>query len=144
MARLDFKDFEDLDAVFSHLAEIPASVKKDALKAMGTIAAAQIKRSGESMGVRDPDSDVHILDTIKMNKPSTTKSGGYLDITFQGKRTRSGRQTRNAEIAFVNEYGKRKQKARPFTGAAMEQSADKIANAGAEILWDHVEQEFSK
>ena len=71
-------------------------------------------------------------------------AGGYADVTFSGSRTRSGKSTRNAEIAFINEYGKRSQQARPFVGQAMEQNADAIANAGAEVLLEWTEKEFAK
>lgn len=142
MARLEMEGFADLDAVFARISEFPDDVKGKALNAMGSVAAAQIKRSGESMQVRDQESSEHILDKITMTKPKTDPNGGYLDINFSGSRTRSGKRTRNAEIAFVNEYGKRSQQARPFIGTAMSQQAQKIAEPGAEILWDYIEKNF--
>lgn len=144
MARLELEGFEEFDKVFSPIAQIPDPVKAKALEAMAKVASPQIKRSGESMGVRDPDSQVHILDQLKLSKPKTDDSGGYLDINFSGTRTRGNTKTRNAEIAYVNEYGKRGQQARPFIGTAMTQFADKIAEAGADVLWDYIEREFEK
>lgn len=144
MAKLELEGFAELDGVFDHLAQVPKPVKEQALKAMADVAAPQIKRSGEAMGVRDDESSAHILDNIKLAKPKTDDSGGYLDINFTGTRTRGRTKTRNAEIAFVNEYGKRNQRARPFIGTAMEQHADKIAAAGADVLWDYIERTFEK
>lgn len=144
MARLELEGFAELDSAFAHIANIPKPVKEKALQAMANVAAPQIKRSGESMGVRDRESSEHILDSIKLNKPTTNDDGGHLDITFTGRRTRGNTTTRNAEIAFVNEYGKRNQQARPFIGTAMNQYAAKIAEAGADILWDYIEREFEK
>ena len=144
MATLELTGFDDLADAFRRISEIPFDVTADALDAMAAVAADQIRSTGESMGVRDPESDVHILDKITHTRPKKTDSGGYADVTFSGSRTRSGISTRNAEIAFVNEYGKRSQQARPFVGQAMEQNADAIANAGAEVLLEWTEKEFAK
>ena len=94
------------------------------------------------MGVRDPESDIHILDKIKPAKAKKTETGGEQRITFSGTRSRHKTRTRNAEIAFINEYGKRGQKARPFIGTAMTQNEDKI-NAPAEtVIGDWIESNF--
>lgn len=142
MARLEIQGMEDLQAAFDRISEIPASVTTKALTDMAAIAAAEIKLSGESMGVRDPESSVHILDTIKAGKPKIAPEGGYADITFSGTRTRGRKRVRNAEIAFVNEYGKRNQSARPFVGKAMNGNDEKIAAAGGEVLGDWLDQSF--
>lgn len=146
MAKLELDGFDDLLDAFARIGDVPGEVLDKTLTAMETVAADKIKASGESMGVRDQDpmDTVHILDKVKMNRPKRTDTGGYADVTFSGSRTRSGINTRNAEIAFVNEYGKRSQQARPFVGQAMEQNADAIANAGAEVLLDWTEKEFAK
>lgn len=144
MAKLDLSGFDDLVKAFDNISNVPEETQMRALTAMEKIAAEKIRESGEHYGVRDPESSVHVLDSIKMNKPKKTSTGGYADITFSGFRTRSGRQTRQAEIAFINEYGKRSQQARPFVGEAMNKNADAIAKAGAEIILDWTEKTFSK
>ena len=103
---------------------------------MAEVAEAAVKRSGETLGVRDPESNVHILDHITHSKPKKTETGGYSDVTFSGSRTRGRTKTRNAEIAFINEYGKRGQPARPFIATAAEQYADQIAEPGEKIVAD--------
>ena len=60
MATLDLRGFDDLNEAFNRIADIPPAVTSKALSAMGTVAAKEIKNSGESMGVRYPESDVHI------------------------------------------------------------------------------------
>lgn len=142
--RLDVRGFDGLIDAFEHLMDVPDSVVEDALTVMETIAAKEIRTSGENYGVRDPESSVHVLDKIKVNKPKRTKEGGYADVTFSGTRTRNGKQTRNAEIAFINEYGKRNQQARPFVGEAMNKNAEKIVQAGANVIGEWMEKEFSK
>lgn len=142
MAKLDLSGFDDLVKAFDNISNVPEETQMRALTAMEKIAAEKIRESGEHYGVRDPESSVHVLDSIKMNKPKKTITGGYADITFSGSRTRSGRQTRQAEIAFINEYGKRSQQARPFVGEAMNKNADAIAKAGADIILDWTENKF--
>ena len=127
MARLDLFGFDDLQAAYNRISDIPESVTEEALDKMAEVAEKEIRRTGESMGVRDPESDVHILDKIKRGKAKKMSDGGYLDITFSGSRTRNGITTRNAEIAFVNEYGKQGQAARPFIGLAMNQNETKVS-----------------
>ena len=144
MASFELYGFEDLQDAISRIADIPWEVKTEALDAMAGVAAEKIRSTGESMGVRDPESNTHILDHIVRTKPKQTDSGGYADITFRGTRTRNGITTRNAEIAFVNEYGKRGQRARPFVGQAMTQNENAIQEAGAKIIGDWIENEFSR
>ena len=144
MARLDIEGMDELNAAFGRIQDVPQSVTGKALNDMAAIAAAAIKRSGESMGVRDPESSVHILDKITTAKPKFTAAGGYQDITFSGSRRRGSKSTPNAEIAFINEYGKRGQPARPFMGRAMTENEAKIADAGGEVLGDWIEKEFNR
>lgn len=144
MATLEIEGFDELNEALRRIGTIPEAVTVKALDAMAQVAAAKIKASGESMGVRDPESSVHVLDVIKPTKAKKTPEGGYEDITFSGTRRRSGKRVRNAEIAFVNEYGTRNQRARPFIGQAMTQNEAAIAAPGAEIIGDWIEHEFSK
>ena len=142
MATLELQGFDDLEDAFRRISEIPFDVTAEALDAMAAVAADAIRSTGESMGVRDPESDVHILDKIKRGKAKKTDDGGYADITFAGSRTRNGRTTRNAEIAFVNEYGKRGQAARPFIGLAMTQNEKTIQDPAEEVIGDWIEKTF--
>ena len=143
MASLELQGFDSLEDAFSRIADIPFSVTEEALDGMAEVAMAKIKSSGESMGVRDPESDTHILDKIKRNKAKKTDSGGFETITFAGSRTRgNGTKTRNAEIAFVNEYGKRNQPARPFIGRAVTEYEDEIYAPAEKTVGDWIENEF--
>ena len=144
MAKLELYGFEDLDAAFARIADIPFEVTEDALDAMAEVAVDKIRSTGESMGVRDPESDVHILDKIKRLKAKETQEGGYENITFEGSRTRDNTKTRNAEIAFVNEYGKRTQPARPFIRQALSAHEDEIYAPGEKIVGDWIEDEWAK
>lgn len=144
MSDLELSGFDELNDAFRRISNIPFTVTAEALAQMANVAADKIKSTGESMGIRDPESDVHILDKIKPAKPKQTPGGGRCAITFSGTRTRNGRKTRNAEIAFIQEYGKRGQDARPFVRTAMAGNEAAIAKPGEEIIGDWIEREFSK
>ena len=144
MASFEFSGFDELSEALERISQPPEEIKAEALTAMAQVAAGKIKARGESLGVRDPESDVHILDSIKVNKPKLTKDGGSCLITFSGTRLRGGKRVRNAETAFVNEYGNRKQDGRPFVGLAMTQNEPAIVEPGAEILGDWIEKSFKE
>ena len=144
MASFELYGFDDLNDALRKISDIPDRVIFDALDDMAEVAEAKIKSQGETMGVRDPESDVHILDKIKRGKAKKMSDGGYLDITFSGSRTRNGITTRNAEIAFVNEYGKRSQPARPFIGTALAQNEQAITDPAEKIIGDWIETEYMK
>ena len=142
MARLEFDGLDELNKAFGRIKAIPQEVTSRALASMADIAAKEIRLSGESMGVYDPESETHILDKITTTKPKLTPEGGYQDITFSGTRVRGNKRVRNAEIAFINEYGKRNQPARPFIGKAMTANDKKMADAAADVLGDWLEKIF--
>lgn len=144
MASFEFSGFDDLDDALHRLGQPPDEIKSQALTAMAQVAAGKIKSQGEALGVRDPESDVHILDTIKVNKPKLNENGGVCTITFKGSRRRGRKRVRNAEIAFVNEYGSRHQSARPFIGQALTQNEKAIVDPGAEIIGDWIEKTFKE
>ena len=144
MARLEITGLDELNAALARLGQPPDDVKAKALTEMAQVAAGKIKRQGEALGVRDPESSEHILDKIKVNKPKLNADGGYCTITFAGTRPRGRKRVRNAEIAFVNEYGSRKQKARPFIGQAITQGEKAIIDPGAEIIGDWIEKTFTE
>ena len=144
MATLELQGFEDLEDAMRRIAEIPFPVTEEALDAMAAVAKDAVKTQGEAMGVRDPESTVHILDKITTTKAKITDSGGYEDVTFSGSRLRGNTRTRNAEIAFLNEYGKRGQPARPFIGTAMTKNENAIAEPGEKVIGDWIEKEFTR
>lgn len=140
MAELILDGLSAVDEMFAELSDIPWDVTSEALDAMASVAERKVRSSGESMGVRDPESRVHILDKITHTKPKRTESGGISDVTFSGSRTRARTRTRNAEIAFINDSGKRGQQARPFIRQAAEQGGDEITAPGEKIIGDWFEK----
>lgn len=144
MARFSCSGFDELNNVYHELKDIPQDVTGKMLETMGSVAMERIRETGEAMGVRDPESTEHILDKLKLSKVTYTKDGGYLKVTYSGKRLRGKTTTQNSEIAFVNEFGKRGQPARPFMKTALDKSADEISQAGADKLSAWQDKIFEK
>lgn len=59
MAQINLAGINAIDEMFSNLREVPWSVTSEALDAMAEEAEKQVKQSGETLGVRDPESNVH-------------------------------------------------------------------------------------
>jgi len=142
MANVTLEGFTELDRMFKKLGDVPFEVTSDALDAMAEVGEDAVRRTGRSMGVKDPESSVHILDKVTHTKPKKTDGGGYCYVTFKGRRRRGNTTTRNAEIAFINEYGKRGQAARPFIRQAGELYGEQISEPGAQIVGDWMERTF--
>ena len=144
MARVSVEGFAALDRMFKTLGSVPWDVTKGALDQMAKVGETAVRNTGKAMGVRDPKSRVHILDKVTHTKPKQTDSGGFCEVTFSGKRRRGNTDTRNAEIAFINEYGKDGQQPRPFIRTAGAQYGDQIAAPGEKALGDWMEETFNK
>lgn len=78
-----------------------------------------------------------LAESMDIGRIAHTPTGGKrVDIIFVGRR--AGRigapeYTSNATIAYINEFGKTNQPARPFIAAAIEKSADEAVAAAAKI-----------
>lgn len=128
---------------FAEIAQIPRNVKADMLSAEGEIVRKAQMDVANAAGLRKTG---QMIDSSTAEKPSVNGAGGSVVVTFEGNRTRGGKRrrkgkattakvTRNAEIAYLNNYGvKGKNRATHFIDRANEQSADAVAQAGADIL----------
>ena len=144
MAVVKVEGFADLDAMFQRLGDVPFDVTAAALDAMAEEGERAVRSTGAAMGVRDEESDTHILDHVTHSRPRQTDDGGKTAVTFSGSRRRGNTTTRNSEIAFINEYGKEGQPARPFIRQAGEQYGDQISDPGEKIVGDWMVQTFNE
>ena len=148
MADVVLTGFDELQDAFKAISAVPFTVTRRALDSMAEVAEEKIRATGESMGVRDPDPDVqeHILDRISHSKPKQTEDGGKAFITFLGSRLRGNTVTRNAAIAYINEYGapRRGISARPFISTGMTKNDKEISAPAEEIIGGWIEKTFSK
>lgn len=103
----------------SALAALPDSVAEDMLNAGADIIEAEQHKTAKSMGVYDTGVTEGSIKKTKVKKTATGKS---IDIFPQGVNSDGNR---NAEVAFINEFGKsgkhgkKGQPARPFIRTAM-------------------------
>ena len=145
MAIVSVKGLESLGAMFAKLKNVPDDVLTSALNEMAAVGEKAVRSTGEAYNIRDPESSVHILDSITHSKPKLDEDGGVTYVRFAGSRTRGKKhptKTRNTLIAFMQEYGARGRPARPFVRLAAEQYADDMAAPGEKILGDWAEKTF--
>lgn len=117
------------------VANMPEEVQDEILNAEADVVMDAQQKKIREFGIYDGSSPVHVANSLKKNRPKTQKGKRVIHITSKGVRRRGNIITRNAEILFVNEFGKRGQKARPAIATANEESAAATTAAGARV-WD--------
>ena len=128
MAEFKVDGIDGVMLSLSEVAEIPEDVLDEMLQAQADIAVPAIKAKGRSYGLVRTGK---MVESIRAGKPKRVKGVRCQYITPTGSRLRGNVKTRNAEIAFIAEYGKRNQKARPFMKDAIEAAADSMEQAAA-------------
>ena len=119
---------EALKQALENIESITDDVQKDMLNAQADVVVdAQVYTAGTML--QGPYYKGGVARSVFKSKPRKKKSGLYIDIGFRG--TQHG--NRLAEIAFVNEYGKKGQPARAFIKHANEISAEASATAGYDV-----------
>ena len=130
--RFDLEGLDGLCLSMSEIAEIPDEVQDAMLNAQADVAIPAQQAKARSYGVVDTGL---VISSIKKTKPRRGKNGRCIFVYPQGSRRRGkkGKTTRNAEIAFIAEYGRRKQKARPFIRDANDACAEQTTQAAVKI-----------
>lgn len=125
MANFNVTGLDELALSIQDLANLPDSVLDDMLNAGADVIAEGQKAVGRRMGVHLTGV---MLDSIQKSKKTKAASaaGRYIDV-YPGGTNAKGR--RNAEVAFVNEYGTTRQEPRPFMRTANEEYADQMVAA---------------
>lgn len=122
----------DLEA----LAQLPDSVTEGILNAQADVIQPEQQRAAQEMLI-GPYATGTTGRTIKRTKVKKTSTGKSLSIYHQGKR--EGGKTA-AEVAFLNEYGKKGQPARPFIRTANERAGERAAQAGEKVYQDFLDR----
>ena len=116
---------KELAKALNKVADIPLDAQEKMVDAMADVVVeAQIYMAATML--QGPYYQGDVASSIKKNKLRRTKSGPYKDIVFKGM----SHGNRIAEIAFVNEYGKKSQPARPFRKTAIITSDKPSLEAG--------------
>ena len=129
MAELTCYGLDDLMLSLKEIEEIPAEVQDEMLLAGAEVVAKAQREKVMDYGIYDGSSPKHVADSIKPGKVKLKKGQRLIYVSPTGSRRRGKTVTRNAEILFVNEYGKKRQKARPAVRDANEASAEATVTA---------------
>ena len=137
MVELSYHGLDDLQMDLKTIASIPVEVQDEMLSAAAKQTAEAQRRKAIAYRVKDTGKTIK---NIKPGKVKTDKHGQrVVYVTVAGTRKRGKlniRKTRNAEIAFINEYGKKGQKARSFVRDGNAASAKASTEAALEV-YDH-------
>ena len=129
MAELTCYGLDGLMLSLKEIEEIPAEVQDEMLLAGAEVVAKAQREKVMDYGIYDGSSPKHVADSIKPGKVKLKKGQRIIYVSPTGSRRRGKTVTRNAEILFVNEYGKKRQKARPAVRDANEASAEATVTA---------------
>lgn len=129
MARIEVTGLGETLISMENIAHIPDSVIREMMEAQADVVMEAQKRTASTM-LQGPYYRGGVVSGISKGKFKLTKDGAEHYVVFKG--TQHG--NRIAEIAFVNEYGKKNQPARPFIKTANEQAAGEATEAAAKIL----------
>lgn len=122
---------EDLEA----LAGLPDSVADGILEAEADVIV-QAQREEIGRQWKGPYSEGISAGAVKKGKVKEGRAGRSITVSPQGSRKRGGKSVRNAEIAFINEYGApgRGIAARPAIAAANAKAEEAAVQAGERIF----------
>lgn len=117
-----------LAKVLNDIANIPQDVQGEIVDAMADVVKdAQVFTAGTML--QGPYYQGDVAASVTKSRIKKRKSGPYVDIEFKG----TAHGNRLAEIAFINEYGKKSQPARPFIKTANELSDEPSKKAGLDV-----------
>lgn len=143
MANLKINGLDALIDDFAALAQLPDEVMDGILEA-GADVITEAQRTEIKRQWRGPHSMEISAKSIKKSKAKKTKDGREIRIYPQGTRKRGKnnvRTIRNAEIAFINEYGapKRGIAPRPAINTANKKAEDKAVDAGEKVYHQYLD-----
>ena len=127
MARMSTDGISQLAISLEEIHEIPDDVLDQMLEAEADVIEKAQKDKGKAYGVHRTGVTIG---SIKRTKTSKIKDGRAIYITPMGTNADGNR---NAEVAFINEFGKHGQPARPFIRDANEEKADDAVSAAATV-----------
>lgn len=134
MGRLTVNGIDALSDDFAALARLPDSVIDGILNAEADVILPAQRAEIEKQwnGPKNLSTGMSAK-SIKKGKVKKDRDGRSLSIYPKGTRKRGGQTTRNAEIAFINEYGKRGQPARPAISTANMKKEKEATDAGERV-----------
>ena len=131
MANLSTSGLEELLDDLEAIAEIPDETLLEMLTAEAEIIAEAQTAEAKAMGVYDTGKPAQSITYDK--KLKETSDGKCIYVYPKGSRS-DGNKRRVAEVAFINEFGKEGQAARPFIKTANEKKGAEAVEAAALVL----------
>ena len=129
MARFEVSGIDGLCDDLASLATLPDRVTDDILNAESDVLVEAQRRTMSRM-LKGPYSTGDTARSIKKGKIKKGKDGKSISISPQGTNRRG---ERNAAVAFINEYGKRGQPARPAIRTANTEAESAAVEAGEKV-----------
>lgn len=130
MATVEMSGLSALTAAFDKLAAVPDGVMGQMLSDGADVLVQAQREKAEAYGLRDTGM---MIESIKAGKPKREPDGGSISIVPEGTRRRGNTTTRNAEIAYVNEYGKGGQPGTGFISEANFENEDRAMEAAGKV-----------
>lgn len=142
MAEFNASGVDSFMLSLQQIADIPEEIQDEMLNAGADVLVAAQRKKVKAYGIYDLNNleTRHVADSISKGKPKTRKGMRVIYVSPKGSRKRGGTVTRNAEILFVNEFGRRKQKGRPAIRDATEEAADRVTEAEFQIWDQHLKE----
>ena len=128
MADFGVSGLDELMLSLQEVAQLPEDIQDEMLNAQADV----VLRAQQSAAQAIKDTG-QTARSLRKGRPKRKKGVRSVSITFSGNRKRGNTSTRNAEIAFVNEFGKRGVPARNVSRSANERSAAASTQAAKEI-----------
>ena len=132
MANLSTSGLEELIGGFDAIAEIPDEVVLEMLVAEAEVIAPAQEAEARAM-LSGKYSTGETAQSISYDKKLKKTSDGRAIYVYPKGTRRHGNKRRAAEVAFVDEFGKQGQPARPFIKTANEKAADPATDAAARV-----------
>ncbi len=128
MASFSVGELDQYAFSMKELADIPDSVIEEMLLSEGEVIRKGQEEYAKSM-LQGPYYAGGVAGGAKVGKVKQSEDGKAVYVTFNGKQ----HGNRVAEIAFINEFGKKNQPARPFIQVANEKNAGEAVEAAARV-----------
>lgn len=132
MARIEFRGIGEMESALSDIANDIDGLADEMLNAMGDVVVPAQKKTASAM-LKGPYNKGAVMASIQKSRVKRGKGGKVMFIEFVG--TQHGESL--ATIAYINEYGKTNQPARPFIATANEQSETEAVEKAASVLFNH-------
>ena len=120
---------------FEEIASLPGDVLEDMVEAGGEIIRKGQATTASSM-LQGEYYQGDVAAGAKLGKAKRSADGASIYVTFAG----TAHGNRVSEIAFINEFGKEGQPARPFVSIANELYADEANEAEQKVLDEHYQK----